>query len=219
MNVPPLKSAGSLVPVVPGYSVFGRCWEDAISITFAGHDSSSGRAVYLRMSKLRRPDAGRRSPLRRDFEIGAKAQCNVILKPLDFVKLDEAEYLVSPDDGTLPLAEILLQKQPSFVESLELLIRIADALAEAHQEGIVHCNLSPGTIWTDNDLRQVRLTDLSRATFASEISPEHHPHIDFHYLAPEQTGRTARAVDARSDLYSVGAVGYHLLCGRPPFDD
>ncbi|WP_212499805.1 AAA family ATPase [Bradyrhizobium lablabi] len=207
------------MPVVPGYSVFGRCWEDAISITFAGHDSSSGRAVYLRMNKLRRPDAGRRSPLRRDFEICAKAQCNAILKPLDFVKLDEAEYLVSPDDGTLPLAEILLQKQPSFAESLELLIRIADALAEAHQECIVHCNLSPGTIWTDNDLRQVRLTDFSRATFASEISPEHHPHIDFHYLAPEQTGRTARAVDARSDLYSVGAVGYHLLCGRPPFDD
>lgn len=202
---------------MPGYSVFGRCWEDAVSITFAGHDSSNGRPVYLKMN--RRPDAGRRSPLRRDFDICSKTKCKALLKPLDLVKVDEVEYLVTPNNGTLPLAEILLQKQPSFVQSLELLVHIADALAALHQAFVVHCNLSPRSIWTDNQLHEVRLIDLSHATVEAEISPENYPRTDLHYLAPEQTGRTAGAVDARSDLYSVGAVGYHLLCGRPPFDD
>jgi len=83
----------------------------------------------------------------------------------------------------------------------------------------VHCTLSPQSIWTDNELREVRLTDFSHATVESEISSERYPHTELRYLAPEQTGRTARTVDARTDLYSLGAVGYHLLCGQPPFDD
>ena len=220
MSTASLESAGSLMPIVPGYAVSGRCWEDAISITFAALDNSNGRPVYLRMNRLRRPDAGRRSPLRRDFEICGKARCNVILKPTDFVTLDDAEYLVTANDGTLPLAEILLQKRPSFVQSLALLVHIADALGELHQQFIVHGNLSPKSIWADNEFRKVRLTDLSHATFDTELSSEHHSQLpDFQYLAPEQTGRMARTVDARADLYSVGAVGYHLLCGRPPFDD
>jgi predicted ATPase/class 3 adenylate cyclase len=207
------------MPAVPGYSVFGRCWEEATSITFAGHDNSNGSPVFIRMSKLSRVDTGRRSPLRRDFEICRKARSHALPRPIDFVKVDDGEYLVTPNDGTQPLAEIFLQRQPSFVQSLELLLQIADSLREIHQESIVHCNLSPKSIWTDSKLREVRLTDLSHATFEAEILPEYHAHTDFQYVAPEQTGRMKRLVDARTDLYSVGAVAYFLLCGRPPFDE
>jgi predicted ATPase/class 3 adenylate cyclase len=207
------------MPIVPGYSLFGRCWEDATSITFAGHDNSNGRPVFIRMTKLRRVDTGRWSPLRRDFEICGKARCNALLSPTDFVKVDDGEYLVTPNDGTQPLAEIFFQRQPSFVQSLELLILIADSLREIHQQSIVHCNLSPKSIWTDRKLREVRLTDLSHAAFEGEILPEHRAHSDFQYVAPEQTSRMMRLVDARTDLYSFGAVAYYLLCGRPPFDE
>jgi predicted ATPase/class 3 adenylate cyclase len=215
----PFENSGSLMPVVPGYSVFGRCWEDTTSITFAGHHNSNGHPVFIRMSKLRQVDTGRRSPLRRDFEICGNARCNALLRPIDLVKVDDGEYLVTPNDGTQPLAEIFLQRRPSFVQSLELLIHIADSLREIHQQSIVHRNLSPKSIWTDTNLREVRFTDLSHAAFEADILPEHHAHTDFQYAAPEQTGRMMRIVDARTDLYSVGAVAYFLFCGRPPFDE
>jgi predicted ATPase/class 3 adenylate cyclase len=215
----PLENSGSLMPVVPGYLVSGRCWEDSASITFTGHDNSNGRPVLIRMNKLRQVDTGRQSPLRRDFEICGKARCNALLSPIDFVKVDDGEYLVTPNDGTQPLAEVFLQRRPSFVQSLELLIHIADALREIHQQSIVHRNLSPKSIWTDTNLREVRFTDLSHAALEADILPEHHAHTDFQYAAPEQTGRMTRIVDARTDLYSVGAVAYFLFCGRPPFDE
>jgi predicted ATPase/class 3 adenylate cyclase len=215
----PLENSGSLMPVVPGYLVFGRCWEDTAGITFAGHDNSNGRPVFIRMNKLRQVDTGRRSPLRRDFEICGKARCNALLRPIDFVKVDDGEYLVTPNDGTQPLAELFLQRRPSFLQSLELLIHIADSLREIHQQSIVHRNLNPKSIWTDTNLRKVRFTDLSHAAFEDDILPEHHANTDFQYAAPEQTGRMMRMVDARTDLYSVGAVAYFLFCGRPPFDE
>jgi serine/threonine protein kinase len=63
--------------------------------------------------------------------------------------------------------------------------------------------------------------DFALATSIAEIRPEftHHSEIPgtLAYLAPEQTGRTGRAVDQRADLYALGAVLYELGTGAPPF--
>ena len=51
-----------------------------------------------------------------------------------------------------------------------------------------------------------------------EVRPVTSLAIQPHYASPEQTGRTRRIIDARSDLYSLGATLYALLAGRPPFE-
>jgi diguanylate cyclase (GGDEF)-like protein len=88
-----------------------------------------------------------------------------------------------------------------------------------HAAGVVHKDINPANIVLDGD-RPV-LIDFELATTAAEERPgfTHQNQVvgTLAYLAPEQTGRTGRAVDRRSDLYALGATLYEMATGRPPF--
>jgi signal transduction histidine kinase len=104
------------------------------------------------------------------------------------------------------------------------LIGLADGLARAvagmHRRGVMHRDISPANIVVSGD-GEPCLVDFALASSLAEIRPEftHHAGIagTLAYLAPESTGRTARPVDQRADLYALGAVLYELAAGQPPF--
>jgi eukaryotic-like serine/threonine-protein kinase len=96
---------------------------------------------------------------------------------------------------------------------------IAEAVDHAHEHGILHRDLKPSNVMIDA-LDRPRVTDFGLAkrigtesslTLSGQVvgSPG--------YLPPEQAGGTGRGVSRASDVYSLGAMMYHLLTGRPPF--
>jgi serine/threonine protein kinase len=98
---------------------------------------------------------------------------------------------------------------------------IADAIHYAHGRGIVHRDLKPANVLIDQ-FDQPRITDFGLAkllqgdaskTQAGQIlgSP--------HYMSPEQEEGRGEEVSVQSDVYALGAILYHLLCGYPPFGD
>jgi signal transduction histidine kinase len=97
---------------------------------------------------------------------------------------------------------------------------LARAVAGMHQRGVFHRDITPANAVVAED-GTARLVDFALATSVAEIRPEftHHAEIvgTLAYLAPEQTGRTGRAVDQRADLYALGATLYELATGEPPF--
>jgi AAA ATPase domain/Protein kinase domain len=104
---------------------------------------------------------------------------------------------------------------------LRLAIGIAMALAKVHQRGLIHKDLKPGHILVDRASGEVRLTGFG---IASRLPREHlapePPEViagTLAYMAPEQTGRMNRSVDARSDLYALGVTLYQMLTGGLPF--
>ena len=103
-------------------------------------------------------------------------------------------------DGPLPVRE-----------AVRIAKGILLALVHAHGSGILHCDLKPANVLLDADL-EPRLCDFGQ----SRLSYEQAPALGtLFYMAPEQADLKA-APDARWDVYALGAVLYHLICGAPP---
>jgi predicted ATPase/signal transduction histidine kinase len=126
--------------------------------------------------------------------------------------------VVLEDAGGASLADMV---KPLPVDKLARLgLELARAVAGMHRRGVIHRDITPANIVVPDDGIPC-LVDFALASSFAEIRPEftHHAEITgtLAYLAPEQTGRTGRAVDQRADLYALGAVLYELATGAPPF--
>jgi signal transduction histidine kinase len=135
--------------------------------------------------------------------------------------LDAPRYpgsIVLSDVGGASLAEI--EKPPPLDDLVGMAVELARAVAGMHGREVIHRDITPANVVRAPDGR-LCLVDFALATSLAEIRPEftHHAEIvgTLAYLAPEQTGRTARAVDQRADLYALGATLYELATGKPPF--
>jgi class 3 adenylate cyclase len=104
----------------------------------------------------------------------------------------------------------------SLPDALRVAGEIASALEHAHARGVIHRDLKPGNVWLADD-GSARLGDFGLAVAAdhSRITSEGMMVGTVAYMAPEQA--LGGEVDTSADLYSLGALLYELLTGRPPF--
>ena len=158
--------------------------------------------------------------LRRAHEMGVALGSTAILRPIALATVEGMPALVCEDFGGLPVARLV--GEPMAVgRFLELAIQIVTAVAALHRERAVHKDLKPENIYVHPTTGEVKLTGLGLASqLPRELTAVQPPLLiegSLPYLSPEQTGHMARAVDSRSDLYSLGVVFYQLLTGRFPF--
>ena len=114
------------------------------------------------------------------------------------------------DRGVLPVEEVRRISR-----------EVADALAYAHERGVVHRDIKPDNILLDASTGRTMVTDFGIARAASEGDAGRLTATGMAigtpaYMSPEQAAGD-REIDGRSDLYALGVVAYQMLCGEPPF--
>jgi predicted ATPase/uncharacterized protein GlcG (DUF336 family) len=142
------------------------------------------------------------------------------VRPLALTHHQGRAMLVLEDSGGEPLARLL-----GTPLELGLFLRVAAGLAAAlgqlHSRGLIHKDLKPAHVLVNSATGQVWLMGFGIASRLprERQAPEPPEFIagTLRYMAPEQTGRMNRSVDARSDLYALGVMLYEMLTGSLPF--
>jgi predicted ATPase/GAF domain-containing protein len=161
--------------------------------------------------------------LEHEYSLAASLEPAWAAKPLALTRHQGRTILLLKDPGGEPLDRILERDygQPLVLTRfLRVAIGLATALGQVHRHGLIHKDIKPGNVLVD-DADNVWLTGFG---IASQLLHERQvpapPEIvagTLAYMAPEQTGRMNRSIDARSDLYSLGVTLYQMLTGALPF--
>ena len=141
-----------------------------------------------------------------------------IVKIYDVGFSDKIQYIVMEYIDGITLKEYIEdEKVLTWKDTVHFVIQILRALQHAHDKGIVHRDIKPQNIMMFND-GTIKVMDFGIAKFAREEGKTATDQAigSVHYISPEQA--SGDVTDAKSDIYSVGAMMYEMLTGRKPFD-
>jgi PAS domain S-box-containing protein len=158
--------------------------------------------------------------LEHEYALKAELDGAWAARPVELSGHTNRMTLVLEDPGGEPL-DGLIGRPLALAEVLRIAIAFARALHRVHERGLVHKDIKPANVLVDVSGSGVWLTGFGIASRVPRERPNPQaPEViagTLAYMAPEQTGRMNRSVDARSDLYSFGVTLYELLTGELPF--
>jgi serine/threonine-protein kinase len=185
-------------------------------------DRRHGRAVAIKVmrSDLATPDVAAR--FLDEIKLTARLSHPHILPLLDSGSVEGTPFFVMPFVDGESLRERLRRAGRLPVgEALRIVGDVADALAYAHAQGIVHCDIKPDNILLSGRHALVGDFGVARAIRAA-TGDEMTTHLQLvigtpAYMSPEQALGEG-SIDGRSDVYSLGVVAFEMLAGAPPHE-
>lgn len=154
------------------------------------------------------------------FKMEAQAAARLshpnIVNVFDVVNEGDCHYIIMELIEGITLKSYIAKKGCLGVkETIGIAIQMAQGMSAAHQQNIIHRDIKPQNIIISKD-GKVKVADFGIARAASSDSQDLNAIGSVHYISPEQA--TGDAVDARSDIYSLGITMFEMVTGRLPFD-
>jgi eukaryotic-like serine/threonine-protein kinase len=211
--------------IIGHYAILEKLGQGGMGVVYKARDQRLNRFVAI---KLLRPDRIADPERKRRFTREARAASALnnphIVTIHDIDSADGTDFIVMELVEGVTLSQRIAGKGLSATEAITFGVQIADALGAAHAKGIIHRDLKPGNVMVTPagvvkvlDFGLAKLTD---APSAEEIPTESMTETGVlmgtpAYMSPEQVA--GKTIDARSDIFSFGALLYEMVTGRRAF--
>jgi serine/threonine-protein kinase len=212
------------------YRILEKIGAGGMGEVYRARDERLGRDVAIKVLPPNRvPDESVRKRLRKEAQALSKLNHPNIEILFELGSKDGAEFLVVEYVPGVTLGDRLAEGPLPEREIARLGVQLANGLAAAHSQGVVHCDLKPGNLRITPDgrlkildfgiARSLRVTrESSKYDVTTESATGDQAMAGtLPYMAPEQL--RSEPADARSDLYSAGAVLYEMATGQRAFRD
>ncbi len=205
------------------YKILSKLGQGGMGTVFKALDTSLDRVVALKVLASQSTDEASILRFIREAKTTAQLSHPGIVTLYNFEELEGTFFLVMDCIEGCSFADFLKkhQEELSFAQINSLMIPILEAMEYAHSKGFVHRDLKPANILLNQSYLPF-ITDfgLVKAMSEDSVKLSHSGAIlgTPAYMPPEQAeGNPDNPVDHRSDIYSLGAIFYEMLTGRPPF--
>lgn len=209
------------LPSFPNYEILGVIGTGGMGVVYKARQAGLDRVVAL---KVLRPNVAEDPEAVERFMNEARSAARLQhphVVPIHEVAAHEGRTYFSMDyiEGQ-SLADWLRHESRTFRDFAEAMRKVARAIHQAHQMGIVHRDLKPANVLVDRQ-GEPRVTDFGIAKDVRSPSAMTREGVSIGtpaYMAPEQASGESAKIGPLCDVYSLGAVLYECLTGRPPFD-
>ena len=219
--------AHRLLPRIEGYEFIGRIGRGGMGEVFKARQiAAAGRIVALKI--LRDEQFASESQLRRferEVEIAAELHHPNIAELYDSGLARGRHYFAMQFIDGLPLDQYCRNRKLSINDRLTLVRKICDAMAYAHQRGVIHRDLKPSNLLVDAsgephilDFGLAKMTGADEDPEAILLTLSGALLGTLPYMAPEQAAGDSKAIDTRTDVYALGVILYELLTETYPYE-
>ena len=211
--------AESIISQFGRYRVLAELGRGAMGVVYKAQDPAINRTVAIK-TILMSPDAAEREEYEARFFQEAKAAGGLnhpgIITIHDVGREGDVAYMAMEFLEGVDLREVMQRERPALPRALDLMSQVAEALAFAHERGVIHRDIKPANIMIvreryakimDFGIARMHISELKTKTGMMLGSPK--------YMSPEQVN--GASVDHRSDIFSLGVVIYELAAGVSPY--
>ncbi len=208
--------------VVDRYTIDAVLGEGGMAVVYKATHIQLGSTHAVKVLKL--PTAAIQDRLLQEGRVQAQLRHLNIVSVTDVVDVDGSPGLVMEFIAGAPLSDFLRTHRLNLDQADELARGIIEGVAVAHQAGLIHRDLKPANILLEATGKSLvpKITDFGLAKLLDDGSEgQLHTRSGMSmgtpaYMAPEQI-ESAKDVDARADVFSLGAILYELVAGQRPF--
>ncbi|OLP15517.1 serine/threonine protein kinase [Leptolyngbya sp. 'hensonii'] len=221
--------AASTTVQLAGYQILEQIYASPKTLVYRAQRAQDRQPVMIKVLQNEYPSFTELAQFRNQYTIAKILNLPEVVQTYSLESYKNGYALIMEDFGGVSLKEATRrwrQGEPGSAtdrlqDFLRIALQIVSGLNGLYRNRVIHKDIKPDNILINPETQQVKLIDFSIASLLPKESqvPTNPAVLEgtLAYISPEQTGRMNRAVDYRTDFYSLGVTFYELLIGQLPF--